>query len=160
MRGINKLYAIRKTTSSLNKTELESIIEQLESSNSKDDAYFGLFDDGSESGEGFIKANREGLSLFAAALLKAARDVNDNTEIKEKIFYPLTSEKDWIDENSHLLINYIEPSNEPREKAEFQPYIKSKKDKALEILVGLVVIFVIVATIIGIITIVKWLFGD
>jgi len=147
-----------KNTSSLNKTELETIIEQLESSNSKDDAYFGLFDDGSDSGEGFIKANKEGLSLFAATLLKAARDVSDNKEVKEKTIYPLTSEKEWIDENSLILINYIEPSNEPREKAEFKPYIQSKRDKALQTIIGLIVIFLITAMIIGIITIAKWLF--
>ena len=137
---------------------METIIEQLESSNSKDDAYFGLFDDGTESGVGFIKANIEGLSLFAAVLLKATLVVSDNKEVEEKTIYSITSEKEWIDENSLILISYIKPSNEPREKAEFQPYIQSPKDKALQTIFGLIVILLIIAMIIGIITIAKWLF--
>ena len=125
----------------MNKADLQKIIEQLESSNSKDYAYFGIFDDGTDTGEEFIKANKEGLSLFAAALLKAAQDVTDRAKENEKIFYPLTSEREWIDENSEVLINFIEASNEPREKAEYKPYIKSRKDRAIEVGCSLIVIF-------------------
>lgn len=56
----------------MEKDELQQIIDRLEATHSKDDAYFGIFEYGGDPDESFIKANKQGLGLFAAELLKAA----------------------------------------------------------------------------------------
>ena len=58
----------------MNKEELQNIIDKLESENRKEKAYFGIFEYGSGPDESYIKADKQGLELFALEILKAARD--------------------------------------------------------------------------------------
>jgi len=143
----------------LNKEEIKKIIDKIESFNSKDEAYFGIFDTGPvNQNEGFIKGNREGLSLFAIELLKAIQKKDDSGANEKSVFYSLDQKAEWIDERSVIRIAYIEASDEPRKKAEFQPVLKSGKVKIIEITLILIIIFGILAMIVGIITIAKWMF--
>ncbi|MBK7127838.1 MAG: hypothetical protein IPM74_14625 [Crocinitomicaceae bacterium] len=103
----------------MNKDELQKIIDQLESSNSKEDAYFGIFDFGHESGESFVKANKEGLELFATELLKASRDADEIVADEKKKIINVEYNAAWIDGDT--LIQYVQPSIEKRVNAKFEP---------------------------------------
>jgi hypothetical protein len=80
----------------LNKDELKAIIDQLETANSKDEAYFGIFQYGGGPDESFIKANKQGLELFAAAILRASRDADEIVVDKENNSIPLSYEESGL----------------------------------------------------------------
>lgn len=148
----------------MNKSELKQIIAQIESTNSKDEAYFGIFETGDvDQGDSFIKGNIEGLSLFAVEILNAAyntvdKDETGNSDERQKsTIYPIDAKVDWIDQSSTFRITYIESSDEPREKAIFHPHIKSWKDKVFEFGCLLLLFLAFITMIVGIFTIVKWL---
>jgi hypothetical protein len=56
----------------LTKEELQKIIELFDEEDLKRQGIFGISQYGSGSDESYIRANKEGLELFALALLKAA----------------------------------------------------------------------------------------
>lgn len=148
----------------MNKEDLEKIISQIESTNSKEEAYFGIFENGEvDQGDGYIKGNIEGLSLFAAELLKAAYNAgkgdakDDHNDNKEPVICSIDLKNEWIDEFSTLRISSIHSTNEPRKKAEILPS-KSKRDKVIEAGCILLLFLAFIAFVVGVITMVKWIF--
>src|SRR5690606_3290806 len=119
---------------------------------------FSILQYGGGSDESFIKANKEGLEMFALELLKSSRDAENVIADKKKNIIPLNYDESWIDEFGDTFIQYIEPI---KEKQEF----KSKKDYKQTILDKLVplgcitaIIVIIISTIVGLITITDWIF--
>jgi len=102
----------------LNKEELQKIIEQLESTNSKDEAYIGIFQGGEEPHDLFVKANRQGLELYAVQLLKASRDSEEVINDTKRKFIYLDDNDEWI--QGDMFIQYIEPNLEKREFVKFE----------------------------------------
>jgi hypothetical protein len=141
----------------LEKEDLQIIIDELEASNSKEDAYFGIFNVSGQD-ECFINANKQGLELFAADLLKASLRAEDLLAQNPKSVFPLSYDEDWMDEESDILIQYVEPSIEERKKTKAEPYKETPKDIVIKVgcVVGLVV--TVVSSIIGFITLLSWLF--
>ncbi len=141
----------------MKKEDLQKIISELESANPKEDAYFGIFSNGRED-ESFINANKQGLELFATDLLKASLNAEDLLAQNPKSVFPLSYDEDWIDEESDILIQYVEPSIEEREKTKAYSYKETLKDKATKVgcIAGLVL--ALVSAVIGFITILKWFF--
>ena len=143
----------------MNKEELQNIIDKLESENPKEKAYFGIFEYGGGPDESFIKANKQGLELFALEILKAARDTEEllNDDKGESVF-PLGFDEDWIDDDCSTYIQYIEPTNEIRTITKREPYVETWTDKTMKFGCISTILIAIVSAIVGIVTIVKWFF--
>jgi hypothetical protein len=140
----------------LNKDELQKIIDQLESGNSKDEAYFGIFQYGGGPDESFVKANKQGLELFAADILKASRDADEIVGDKEKNIIPLEYEEEWLDGDT--FVQYVEPTLEKRKKAKQEHYNETWEDQAIKFGCFAGLIIIAVALIVGFITMATWIF--
>ena len=94
-------------------SDLETSIKLIEETNSPEHAYFSYSVD--DSGEfGVIKANKEGLRLYAADLLKKSLEMEEDAHEKRPLFF---SPKDWVySETGYNLIAGVLPQYEPREK--------------------------------------------
>jgi len=93
--------------------DLETSIRQIEETNDPENAYFSYSVD--DSGEfGVIKANKEGLRLYAADLLKKSLEMEQETPMTQPLFF---SAKDWMfSETGYNLIAGIVPQYEQRKE--------------------------------------------
>lgn len=73
------------------------------------EAYFGIFQYGGGSDESFIKANKQGLQLFAAKILRAAAQVDETLAHETKTIFPFEAEDEdsWLD--GDVFMAYVEP---------------------------------------------------
>lgn len=140
----------------MNKEELNRIIELLENSNSKEEAYFSIQEYGGGPNESFIKANKDGLELYAAQLLKASLNSDEiiNDEIKNLI--PLEYEEGWIE--GETFIHYVEPIDGKEIDNEKEKYNETFIDKLIPIGCIIILLVIIVSAIVGVVSIFKWLF--
>ena len=140
----------------MERKELQEIINKLESSNSKDEALFGIINPGADPEDSIIEANTQGLELFAAELLKASRDKEYLKIRRNGSFQTLPHTEEWIQGDFipceiHLVQNNRDPSK-------FQPYVETWSDKILKGGCLIVLAFIILAAVIGTIWIFKYLF--
>ena len=96
------------------KEDLQNIIDQFDEEELKRQGIFGISQYGGGSDESFIRANKEGLELFALELLKSARDTEATLADANKKIIPFGC--------------------------------------------GLVVIFLVISIIVGLVTLLQWLF--
>ena len=137
--------------------ELQDLISKLESEVSKETALFEIYQYGGGPEESFVKANREGLQLFALELLKASLKVEET--IKDPVKNTIHIEYEEMLENGDIGIHYIEPTLEKRQiAANKPPYKETWKDTLTKGGCISIAIVLIVATIVGLIAILKWLF--
>jgi hypothetical protein len=97
--------------------DLESSIRFLEENNDPTEAFFSYTVD--DTGEfGLIKANKEGLRLYAAELLRQSQLLEQNTERREEHEEPLFfSPQPWIvSETGYDLISGILPQYQGRRR--------------------------------------------
>lgn len=93
-------------------SDLETSIRLIEETNNPENAYFSYSVD--DSGEfGVIKANKEGLRLYAADLLKKSLEMEEEAQPKaQPLFF---SPRDWMfSETGYNLIAGILPQYESR----------------------------------------------
>ncbi|NLT49611.1 MAG: hypothetical protein GXX85_01685 [Ignavibacteria bacterium] len=107
----------------MNKEELTKIIDQIEDKSKSKDTTFGIFVYGGGEDESYIKANKQGLELFAVNLLKAACEIDEKSGLSENLKIPLDYEADWIDKESSIFLQYVELSEKKPE------YVKNENDK-------------------------------
>ncbi|NMH88956.1 hypothetical protein [Flavivirga algicola] len=145
----------------MNTPGLRAVIQQLKETNLKENAYLGFFyNDNDHDYETYhIKANKEGLELYAAKFLEASLEMDRRTFINnEKEIFSLNSK--WFDDSdfqfSHIeLLQKIKAEIvEPIEEAYNQPW----KDKLSGYAIAGCFIFVLFSILIGIITMITWLF--
>ena len=137
--------------------ELQNIINQLETDNLKDNAYFGIFEYGGGPDESFIRANQQGLRYFAIELLKAARDRENYDKRKsDKEVFNLGIDEDWIDNNSKTFIHYVETTNEIRKNVKVESSKVSWKDQIMKFGCLTAILIAVISIIVGIITIINW----
>jgi hypothetical protein len=141
----------------MTKEELKKIVAELEKQNEKEKAYFGFYQYGGGPDESCLKANRKGLELFSAELLKVAIK-SDNFEFKENKIESISLEIDWTDENSHFYFDHVELTN--KDKGPIGAFSHPKdtwRDKLFVIsLIGMGILL-IGLLIVGLITTVSWL---
>ncbi|SRR5690606_6298122 len=141
----------------MTKEELQKIIDSFDEETLKKQGIFGISEYGDGSDESFIRANKQGLELFALELLKSARDSEMILSSKEQNIITLNYEEDWIDENSDTLIQYIEPIADNQKLKS-----KTKKNKFIYQVMSfgcsITVIILIISIITGFRTIIDWLF--
>lgn len=94
-------------------SDLETSIRQIEETNNPENAYFSYSVD--DSGEfGVIKANKEGLRLYAADLLKKSVEMEEDAPTTQPLFF---SAKDWMfSETGYNLIAGVLPQYESRKQ--------------------------------------------
>ncbi|NTS44037.1 hypothetical protein HRG84_24370 [Flavisolibacter sp. BT320] len=138
--------------------ELQNIIEELEAKVSKDKATFGIFQYGGGADESFIKADKEGLKLFALALLHAAQKSADTINNKEKNVITLEFEENWISEQSDTVIHYVEPVAQTQPSEEREKHKDTFIDKLLPVGCYTVLIILLGALLVGLWTLAKWIF--
>ena len=92
-------------------SDLESSIRSIEAANNPDNAYFAYSVD--DTGEyGLIKANKEGLRLYAADLLKKSLAMEDQNGKTDPLFF---APREWIySDTGYNLIAGILPQYQPR----------------------------------------------
>jgi hypothetical protein len=142
----------------LTKEELQKIIDQFDEDDLKRQGIFGILQYGGGSDESFIRANKEGLELFALHLLKSARDTESILLDTEKKSIPFEYDDNWIDENSDTLIQYVEPVADKQKLKPKSEYKSTIADKLMPIGCGLIAIILVISVIVGLVTVFNWLF--
>lgn len=141
----------------MTKEELQNIITQFDEDSLKKQGIFSLQEYGPGPGEVFIKANKEGLEIFALQLLKSAIETEDIIINQNRKTIILDKEESWFDEFSDVIIQHIEPIKDKSEVRIKEEYKESFTEKAIPFGCILLIILLITALVIGFITIVKWL---
>jgi len=139
------------------KEELQKIIDQFDEEKLKKEGIFGILHADSDYYESYVRANQEGLELFAIELLKAARDTADALAESERSVIPLRHEEAWIDDRSNSVIQYVEPIAYKQGTEPEMDYKESLFDKLVPYGCGLIMIILAIAAIVGLVTIYKWL---
>jgi hypothetical protein len=137
--------------------EHDKLIEQLRLSVREEDATFGIFQYGGGTDECYIKANKEGLRLYALELLMAAQKEDEVLADRKENIIPIRYEKHWIDQQSDVFLQYVEPVG----RRVIAPYAEEKStvsDKLLTSGCVLFLIFILLSVIIGAGSIFKWIF--
>ncbi|MFD2919183.1 hypothetical protein ACFS6H_05615 [Terrimonas rubra] len=132
-------------------------IQQFNEEELKEKATFAILPLDTRMEDCYIKANREGLELFAIQLLKASRKIDDSIQDGPESIIILNHDEPWIEDNSQISLQYIQPVFE-KEKL---PVTENKKpnivDKIMPVGCIVLFIFLVIATITGIVTIFRWL---
>lgn len=136
----------------------ENIVSELEKRNEKDEAFFGFYQYGGDKDESCIRANKQGLELFSAELLKAALEIEqwdfENGEIE-----PFEIDISWTDSNAYFYFDSLELTKKLRtEKESFPEYEESWKDKIYGYLIFGIIVILVIMLIIVIITTLSWIF--
>jgi len=142
----------------LTKEELQKIIDQFDEEELKRQGIFGITQYGGGSDESFIRANKEGLELFAIQLLKSARDVEKVLSDPGENIIPFEYDENWVDENCDTFIHYIEPIAEKQKlkpKSEYRPTLA---DKLVPFGCGFILIILVISIFVGLVTLYNWIF--
>lgn len=141
----------------MKKEELEDLGSKIESEAAKDSALFEFhYHDGYEDAI-YIKANRDGLLLFAMELLKVSATISQSGS--EPVEKTISFDDSGMMEYSQVSILYIEPTLQKKQKTiKALTHKKTWKDSFAQIgCIGVVIIFALSA-IVGFISILRWLF--
>jgi hypothetical protein len=138
--------------------KIENIVSELEKNNEKDEAFFGFYQYGGDKDESCIRANKQGLELFSAELLKARLEIEqrnfENGEIE-----PFEIDISWTDSNADFYFDSLELTRKIKtEKESFPEYKENWKDKLYGYLIFGIIVVLVFMLIIGIITTLKWFF--
>jgi len=140
------------------KEDLQKIIEQFNQEDLERQGVFGVFQYGGGSDESFIRANKEGLELFALELLKSARDADEIIESNEKSVIPFDYEEEWIDENSDTFIQYVQPISDRQMAKQVSEHHPTIVDKLMPYGCGLLLLILVILICIGLGSIYHWFF--
>lgn len=142
----------------LTKEELQKIIDQFDEDELKRHGIFGISQYGGGSDESFIRANQEGLELFALELLKAAKETDNVLSDPEKKVIPFNYDEDWVDENSDTFIQNIELIADKQKLKPKSEYKSTFVDKLVPLGCGLIVLTLLISVVLGFVTMFNWLF--
>lgn len=142
----------------MTKEQLQKIINQFDEDDLKRQGIFGISQYGGGSDESFIRANKEGLELFAVELLKSAKETDNVLSDPEKNVIAFNYDEDWVDENSDTFIQYVEPIADKQKLKPKSEYKSTFVDKLVPIGCGLIAIILVISAVVGLVTLFKWLF--
>ncbi|WP_223577878.1 hypothetical protein [Sphingobacterium sp. GVS05A] len=132
---------------------LESLKSDLHLEGSITKGQFGIYSDYRERDDVyFIKANKEGLKLFAYQLLCAAKDLEDQ-EQKEVFQKIILDETPWVLKDSEIVLKHIEdPSMINVSETEIAQ--SSWKDRSVTIGCFIVLAFLLISLVVGVYTVI------
>lgn len=136
---------------------LNEIITELKDSCYRSKASFGIHHIGGHE-EHYIKANPDGLKLFAIELLEATVDSEDIVAHPQKNIHVLDcGGVEWIHPDSDIILEYVSPTLDSRDNIHPQTFDQPKSN----ILTGFVMITILLALIsifiLGIYQIFAWI---
>lgn len=132
--------------------QIQKLINQFDTEKLKENAYFGIFDEAEYS---YIKANKEGLLLYAMNLIVASKNIDSITNDSKDKTVPFERFENWIDEDSPIVIDYIEKF-EGKRKEVIEPTKSNFFEKFIPI--GCFLLFIIfgVSFFVGLAEIISW----
>ncbi|WP_369994343.1 hypothetical protein [Winogradskyella sp.] len=136
----------------------EDFIKDLESDFSNEEAFFVFkYDDVPRDYE-HIKANKDGLKMFAAKLLRIAYDLNPKKSKGHDDVYPLDEETFYLPQEGNV-IEFIQLSNDLKSDYPLpnNEYKETIFDKLVPLGCIVIVIAIIVFAVIGVISAINWL---
>jgi hypothetical protein len=142
----------------LTKEELQKIIDQFDENELKRQGIFGISQYGGGSDESYLRANKEGLELFALKLLKSAKEIESVLSDPEKNIIHFDYYEDWVDENSDTFIQYIEPIAYKQKLKPKSEYKLTFVDKLMPFGCGLIAIILLISVLVGLVTVFNWIF--
>ncbi|MDB2385404.1 hypothetical protein N9V96_02915 [Polaribacter sp.] len=139
--------------------ELKNIISKIEESNKKEDALFGFYHQDGDENNTHIQANKQGLELFSAELLKARLEIENRNFENGNIEY-LQMSIDWTDSNADFYFDNLATTKNIKTENEesFSKYQENWKDKLFGYLIFGIIVFLIFMLVVGIITTLFWFF--
>jgi hypothetical protein len=136
--------------------QLQKIIDQFNEEELREKGIVGIFQYGGGPDESFLRANKEGFEMFALQLLKAAQQTEAVLADTEKD-YILFDETGWMDDEAEVKLHYFEPLAHKVKKA-VPPVEKGLIGKIAPYGCGLIGIILLVAILVGIKTMIGWIF--
>ena len=141
----------------MTKEELQKIIDQFDEVELKKLGIFSIMQYGGGPDESFIRANKEGLELFAIELLKSSRDAEEILIENEKNIILLNHEESWIHEYSDTVIQWVEPIKDKQSFISNNEEKDSIWDKFIPIGCVIVLITIVISAIVGFKSIIEWI---
>ncbi|MEA5137968.1 hypothetical protein [Arcicella rigui] len=138
--------------------ELQNIINSFDETTLKEQAIWGIFQYGGGSDESFIKANKEGLTLFALELLKASLESKKIKENPNEKFIHIDCDENWNLKDAETYLQYIEIIDEKQHSNTFIEANYSMFDNVMMYLLMIIGFILLVALWMGFETIFKMLF--
>ncbi|MBI1223602.1 MAG: hypothetical protein GC192_00055 [Bacteroidetes bacterium] len=139
---------------------IQQLIDEIEKSELQSrNAYLGFFNKDMKDDIGYIKANKIGLERLVLRLLRAILEFDKHLSEEKPIPVNINLHENWIDIESHFLINEIEPVHDRYTRVEHPVVEQNWYDKYVPLGCVIAVCIVLVAAIIGFISIGKWLFN-
>ena len=138
--------------------DLKKIISQIDEPALRESATFGIDQWGQGADESFIKANKEGLLLFAIQLLQAAAAADEVVGNKERSIVPLDIENNWMDQEAPTVIHYVEAVNKRDERSSQVNRRRTVADLLIPVGCGLVALVVLGSFLLGLYTMLSFFF--
>lgn len=138
--------------------DIQKCINKIDDQDLKKLATFGIFAIEDNWDEIAIKANKEGLQLFAMELLKASQQTKEVILDKENYTIPLNSTAEWINPKSDIKIFYVEQVDQIHEAEKIESDAENIKERFYKYSFFAILIFLGITILVGIWTIGKWLF--
>jgi len=142
----------------LTNEELKESINDIDKQDLKKLATFGIFAIGENWDEIAIKANKEGLQLFALELLKASQQTKNVLLDKENNVIPIDSNAEWINPESDIKILYVEQVDKTHKEDKVDNKKETFADKSMKYGCFAILILLLIALVVGLWTLGKWLF--
>lgn len=135
----------------MEKEELSKIIGLLTSLNIQEHGCFSMHYYDHDNSEFFIKANKEGLALFTAQLLKTLRDFDESIKEDNKYYFHVEDTEVWW-KDGDLYLDYIENID-----GEYDIIIedqnRSFKDKLYQNIFYTILVFIVISMLTGVVVI-------
>lgn len=141
----------------MNQQNLESLIDQLQEGTDFKNATFGIYF-GLSPEESYIKANPQGLQSFAAELLKASKVSLEQALEAEPAALAIESDAAWLQEDSDVLIQYVQPLSEEGGASDLPSQSQSGREKVTIGLLIAALLLILASVVVGLITIGGWIF--
>lgn len=137
----------------MNEELLDSLKTDLDLEGSLNNGQFGIYSDYQERDDVyFIKANKEGLKLFAYQLLCAANDLG--TQEQEQVYQKIElKETSWILKDSEIVLKHIEDPSMIN-VSETGIAQSSWKDRSVTIGCFIVLAFLLISLVVGVYTVI------
>ncbi len=134
--------------------EIKKLIEEIELKNSKENAYF---DYSFNADFGYAKGNKDGLLLYAAELLKAAKEIElrDFKEGDSEMYNP---NFDWVQSQENNPFDYIQITGKTKSEINDneEPVKDSWKDKLFGLGCFAIIIFALFLVVVGLVYFIGW----
>lgn len=139
----------------MTKEELIKLVENLDEDSLKEQGIFGIYQYGGGPDESSIKANKEGLQLFALELLRASDKFDKGFKDKEEKLFSLDYHGNWFDQDSEICIDFIEPSSKLRTAITEQK--ETLTDKLIPYGCGAILILIGISVLVGLVQILDFI---